>query len=260
MWVGGLATLLAGGAATAFGTGLGQSMFATVQGAPAAPAAASGPPVLIDSVTPGGSGSDFSYILPQQMVLTPQQLHSLNDLTPDSPHYDQWFTSRGGAPPSPAVVKLVVEGNRPHPVLIINMGIADQCTRALNGTLFQNGNNGGSVNDLGVSFDLDLARPVPVNGIMGGSYFAAHSVSLRQGEQMVFEVVSNSTRYCQYRITLTVVDGTRTLTETVSDDGAPFKITGRLPEAGYDALYVGGTEPGQAAPFTRENPATGRPY
>ena len=260
VWAGSLATLLAGGAATAFGTGLGQSMFAAVHDAPSATAAPSGPPVMIDSVTPDSGRSDFSYVLPQRTVLTPQQLHSLNELTPDKPQYDQWFTSRGGVVPSPAVLNLVVEGNRPHPVLIIDMGITDQCTQALNGTLFANGTNGGPVADLGVSFDLDLARPVPVNGLHGGSYFAAHSISLRKGEQMVFAVVSSSSRYCQYQITLTVVDGTRTLTETVSNDGKPFKVTGRLPEAGYAALYVGGTEPGETAPFTRENPATGRPY
>lgn len=260
VWVGSIATLLAGGAATAFGTGLGQSLFSAVHDTPTAAAAVNGPPVLIDSVTVDSGRSDFSYVLPQLMVLTSGQLDSLNHLTPDNPQYDQWFTSRGGVLPSPAVLKLVVEGNRPHPVLIVDMGISDHCTQPLNGTLFENGSNGGSVGDLGVRFDLDLTRPVPVNGIAGGSYFAAHSYSLQKGEQAVFQIVSSSTRYCQYRITLTVVDGTRTLTETVSDDGQPFKVTGTLPQAQYEALYVGSTQTGMAAPFTRRNPATGKPY
>jgi hypothetical protein len=260
VWAGSIATLLAGGAATAFGTGLGQSLFSAVHDTPGAAAAVSGPPVLIDSVTVDSGRSDFSYVLPRPMVLTSGQLDSLNRLTPDNPQYDQWFTSRGGVLPSPAVLKLVVEGNRPHPVLIVDMGISDHCTQPLSGTLFENGSNGGSVGDLGVRFDLDLTRPVPVNGIAGGSYFAAHSYSLQKGEQAVFQVVSSSTRYCQYRITLTVVDGTRTLTETVSDDGQPFKVTGTLPQARYEALYVGSTQTGMAAPFTRRNPATGKPY
>jgi hypothetical protein len=255
-------TALAAAAATAFGTGLGQSLFSAVHGTGGSTAATvvSGPPVLIDSVGADNNEDDFSYAFPQRLILSPAQLESLNRLTPDDPQYDSWFTSRGGVVPSPAVLKLVVEGNRPHPVLIIDMGIVDRCTEALSGTLFSNGGYGGSVDDLGVSFDLDLPRPVPVNGAAGGSYFAAHSVSLQRGEQEIFEVVANSTRYCQYDITLTVVDGTKTLTEVASDNGHPFKITGNLPQGQYKALYVGATAPGAYAPFVRENPVTQKPY
>ncbi len=261
MWLGSLVTLLAGASATAFGTGLGQSLFSAVHDTPTrvAAAVASGRPVVIDSVTVDSGRSDFSYVFPQRLVLTTPQLDSLNHFTPNDPRYARWFASRGGVLPSPAVLKLVVEGNRPHPVLIIDMGIIDHCLQALNGTLFLNGTNGGSVGDLGVQFDLDLARPVPVNGNAGGSYFAAHSISLQKGEQAIFQVVSSSTRYCQYKITLTVVDGTKTTTEVVTDHGQPFKVTGRLPETRYKELYVGGTEPGETAPFTRMNPATGKP-
>lgn len=260
VWIGTLVTLLAGGAATAFGTGLGSSLFSAVHNASsnAAAAVVTGPPVVIDSVMADGEGAGFSYVLPQRLILTSPQLNSLNNLTPDDPQYDQWFTSRGGAVPSPALLKLVVEGNRPHPVLIIDMGVIDHCTSALTGTLFRNGSNGGSIGDLAVQFDLDLPRPVPVNGIAGGSYFAAHSISLEKGEQAVFQIAANSTRYCQYQIALTVVDGTKTLTETVSDHGQPFKVTGLLPETSYSALYVGATEPGEAAPFKRENSATSK--
>lgn len=261
VWVGGVATALAVGAAAAFGTGLGQSLFSAVQDAPGSTSAAvvSGPPVVIDSVD-SSDRSDFSYVFPQGLILSPPQLESLNRLTPDDPQYDSWFSSRGGVVSSPAVLKLVVEGNRPHAVLIIDMGIIDHCAAALNGTLFSNGANGGSVGDLGVRFDLNLARPVPVNGIAGGNYFAAHSISLQKNEQAIFQIVSNSFRYCQYRIILTVVDDTKTLTEVVSDNGQPFQVSGRIPESQYKALYVGGTLPGTAAPFVRENPATGKPY
>lgn len=258
VWLGGLATLLAGGAATAFGTGIGDSLFSAVHNPPgnAAAAVTAGPPVVIDAVTPDGEGDGFSYVLPQRLILAPQQLKSLNKLGPNDPQYDQWFTSRGGAVPSPALLKLVVEGNRSHPVLIIDMGIVDHCTNALAGTLFSNGSNGGSIADLAVQFDLDLPHPVPVNGNAGGNYFTAHSISLKKGEQAVFEIAASSARYCQYQIALTVVDGTKTLTETVSDHGQPFKVTGLLPKTRYSALYQGANEPGDSAPFRRENPAT----
>lgn len=263
MWLGSLVTLLAGATATAFGTGLGQSLFSAFDSAPSsAPAAAAvvtGQPVVIDAVAMSNGGSDFSYVFPQRLVLTTSELESLNHITPNDYKYDQWFISRGGVLPSPALLKLVVEGNRPNPVLIIDMGIIDHCSQALNGTLFANGSNGGPVGDLGVQFDLDLARPVPVNGTAGGSYFAAHSISLRKGEQAIFQVVTNSTRYCQYEITFTVVDGTKTTMEVVTDHGQPFKVTGRLPESRYQALYVGGIEPGTTAPFVRTNPVPRRP-
>jgi hypothetical protein len=262
VWVGGLASALVVAAAVAFGTGLGQSLFSIVNGASSGPAAAaSGPPVLIDSAQTGYSnGDNFSFVFPWRLILSPSELAALNQLTPNDRSYDAWFTSRGGVVPSPAVQKVVVEGNRLHSVLITDMGIVDHCTSALDGSLFLNGGYGGSVGDLGVVFDLDLAHPVPVNGNAGGSYFTAHSISLRMHEQEIFEVVTSSTRYCQYRISLTVVDGTKTVTELVSNHGTPFKITGSFPEREYEVLYVGSADPGVAAPFVRKNPVIRKPH
>jgi hypothetical protein len=260
VWIGSLVTALAAAAAAAFGSGLGTSLFSAAHSTSsgAAVAAITGPPVLIDSVSQDPDQQSFSYVLPQRLILSGAQLQSLNRLSPNDPAYSAWFTSRGGVQPEPAVLKLVVEGNRAHPVLIIDMGITDTCTSPPSGTYFANGSNGGSVDSLAVVFDLDLAHPVPGNGQLVGSYFSSHSVSLGQGEQEVFKVVVDSTRYCRYQITLTVVDGTKTETEVVSDHGQPFKVSGLLAPGQYQALYVGGGL-GTTGPFTRRDPATGKP-
>jgi hypothetical protein len=260
VWIGGLVTALVAAAAAAFGTGLGTSLFSAARSTTsgAATAAVKGPPVLIDSVARDPDQPNFSYVLPQRLILTKAQLQSLNRLSPNDPAYNAWFTSRDGVQPEPAVLKLVVEGNRPHPILLIDMGIKDTCANPLNGTYFSNGFNGGTVANLAVVFDLDLAHPVPQNGLANGSYFSAHSVSLKQGEQEVFKIVIDSTRYCQYQITLTVVDGTKTETEVVSDHGQPFKVTGYLAPGQAHAEYIGGGL-GKPGPFTRRDPTTGKP-
>jgi len=152
------------------------------------------------------------------------------------------------------VVKLVVQGNSPHPVQIVDMGIIEHCTRPLDGSLFSNGANGGTVSELAVVFNLDLPLPVPVNGLMAGSYFSAHAVSLKEGETEIFKVVSDTTRFCSYKLKLTVVDGAKTVTEVASDHGQPFRVTGMVPISHYKAVYIGGKLPSVAAPFVRETP------
>lgn len=253
-WAGGLITATVVAAGVAFGTGFGQWLF---HKASESPPARSGPPVRVDSVTliePTGT-----YALPQRLVLNPADLRSLNHLLPSDPGYDTWFRSRGGVDTGQSVVKLVLEGNRPDPVYIIDMGVLEHCAPPLNGTLFFNAPLGGTVNDLGISFNLDLPRPFPQNGLITGSYFAAHTVSLKQRETGILEVVSSSARYCEYRFTLTVVDGAATLKEVVTNHGQPFRVTGLLQGGShYGALYVGGVSPGQSAPFRRRNPVTSK--
>ena len=123
VWIGGLVTALAAAAAAAFGTGLGTSLFSAAHNTTggAATAAVTGPPVLIDSVARDPDQPSFSYVLPQRLILSKVQLQSLNRLSPNDPAYNAWFTSRGGVQPEPVVLKLIVEGNRPHPVLVIDI-------------------------------------------------------------------------------------------------------------------------------------------
>lgn len=216
----------------------------------------SGLPVRIDLVMLDESQrTTESYVFPQKLVLTASELQKLNRLSP-GPLYDNWFHSRGGVDPDVSVVKLVVAGNRPYHVQIINMGIIDRCGPPLAGTLFSNAPAGGIEAVPGINFDLDLPRPFPQNGDLTGSWFQQHTVDLGPGESQTLEVVSSSTRYCSYSITLTVVNGTNTVSETVTNHGKPFQVSGLLQSpAHYQVLYVGGTKPGAFAPFVRKDPS-----
>jgi hypothetical protein len=121
---------------------------------------------------------------------------------------------------------------------------------------------------VGISFDLDAARPLPMNYLIPGSnYFDNHTVSLKAGEAWTFRIVSEiSKHYCSYVIAMTVVYGKQTTTQIVNDYGKPFLVTALVNHAGtrlppreeysyYKALYVGGSSPGVGAPFVKKNPA-----
>ena len=256
-------TTLIGAAATAFGTGIGQhGLDVLLRHEPP------GSPIQIDSVTYDEAGrGDGSYIFPQKLVLTAAQLRSLNHIPVSEPRYDAWFKSRGGVEPVMSVIKIVVQGNRLGPAQIIDMRPIAQCRRPLNGSLFLNSPQGGSLPVVGISFDLDAARPLPMNYLIPGNYFDNHTVSLKAGETWTFRIVGEiSKHYCSYVIAMTVVYGKQTTTEIVSDHGKPFRVTAlvshaetRLPlreeYSYYKALYVGGSSPGVSAPFAKRNPA-----
>jgi hypothetical protein len=83
----------------------------------------------------------------------------------------------------------------------------------------------------------------------GANYFEHFTVSLRNSEQFTFLVNAYTTKqYCEFTLRMTVLDGGRTLAETVSDDGKPFQVTTVYNEnslnagafAQYRDLYVGG--------------------
>lgn len=221
-----------------------------------APVKYRGLPVRIDlAMLDESRRTTESYVFPQKLVLTASELQKLNQLSP-GPLYDNWFHSRGGVDPDVSVVKLVVEGNRPYHVQVVDMGISDRCGPPLAGTLFSNAPSGGIEAVPGIDFSLDLPRPFPQNGDLTGSWFQQHTVNLGPGESQTLKVVSSSTRYCAYSITLTVVDGTNTVTETVTDHGQPFQVSGLLQAPNrYQALYVGGTKAGVFAPFVRKDPS-----
>jgi hypothetical protein len=214
-----------------------------------------GQPARIDlAMVDESRRADEIYVLPQKLMLTARELRQLNQLSPGA-LYDNWFRSRGGVGPDESVVKIVIEGNRPYHVQVVNMGITEHCGPPLTGTLFYNAPAGGPNPVVGIDFNLDLPRPFPQNGDQTGSWFQQHTIDLGPGESQTLEVVSYSSRYCEYSIALTVVDGVNTVTEIVADHGRPFQVSGLLQApAHYKALYVGGTRPRDFAPFIQQNP------
>ena len=68
-----------------------------------------------------------------------------------------------------------------------------------------------------------------VQGKTISDYFGHNTVSLSNGEQFTFDIhVSTALHYCQFSFDMTVVDGTKTVVETVNNHDAPFRVTARL--------------------------------
>jgi hypothetical protein len=213
----------------------------------------SGPPVKINYVSVKPTVSGF-YDLPRPLVLSRSELDQLNGLITGS-GYDGWFRERGALDVGTSVVKILVQGNRSSPVQVVNMSAVKHCTLPAGGTLFENSPTGGAVDVLGMALNIDTANPIPQNGLMAGNWFNAHTVSLGLGETQTLVVVVNSYTFsCSYKLTMTVVAGSRTQTVVISNQGKPFQIAGSLPLCRYKDLYIGGTTPGVTAPFKPKNP------
>ena len=113
---------------------------------------------------------------------------------------------------------------------------AEQCASPLRGTIFYSPSAGA---DPVTQLNMDLDNPgIPasyqetyqVNGVTEGKaaadYFGHNTVSLGNGEQFTFDIhASTATHYCRFSLAMTVVDGTKTVTENVDDHGVPFQVT-----------------------------------
>ena len=152
---------------------------------------------------------------------------------------------------------------------------AEQCASPLRGTIFYSPSAGA---DPVTQLNMDLDNPgIPasyqetyqVNGVTEGKaaadYFGHNTVSLGNGEQFTFDIhASTATHYCRFSLAMTVVDGTKTVTENVDDHGVPFQVTAvygikkdLVPSfSRYSAVYLGGVAtPRGDDGWTRVSPA-----
>lgn len=131
----------------------------------------------------------------------------------------------------------------------------ENCHAPLTGTLFYSPSAGA---DLDTQMLVNLDDPLApskyianVNGqASGGTNFFQHfTVSLKHNEQFTFLVNASTVKqYCAFTFRMIVLDGSRTLTETVSDNGKPFQVTAIYGQdsvspgafSRYQELYVGG--------------------
>ena len=185
------------------------------------------------------------------MALFPRELNSITGAANGEGNYESWARSHGGVDLSVSEIKLVVEGNSAKLARIINMQVVKQCQSPLAGTLFY---SPGAAQDTSVKLGFNLDEFVSVartyhDLVFGSSYFDNKTVSLRHGEQEVFQIRAVTKRYyCQYKLRLVVVVGGKTVYQVVDDHGRPFRVTASLvanpgvrdPYAAYKAVYLGG--------------------
>ncbi len=89
-------------------------------------------------------------------------------------------------------------------------------------------------------------------------YFGHFTVLLKRNEQFTFDIIASTrVHYCEFTLNMQVLDGTRTVTETISDNGRPFRVTAGLynNQAGGFARYKNVYFQGK-----RVNPATFKGY
>jgi hypothetical protein len=280
IWAGSVGTALVVAIATAIGTGIGQDLLSKATGTSPSGTLSSGPspsgtlasgtsssgsPVKIDATILGRDGSQGgTYVFPHKRIYSAVQLGKLNQLGPSQPEYGTWFRSQGAVDPDWSSIKLVIQGNRNHPVELVGMQAVKRCQAPLNGTLFYSPPAGASFN-IGIGFNLDAVDSIAQNYQayqISGDYFAAHTISLAPDEVQTLQVMAHTTRqYCQFTLELTVVDGSKQTTEFITGNGKPFNVTStRVPFSYYKALYVGGVAPGAInSGFVPKNPATYQP-
>jgi hypothetical protein len=200
-------------------------------------------PVLIDSVMYQQAADDgFTYAFPRQ--LTTQQVASMNNLPVSFQDYINEVTSTGGTNVGDTDVQVVVRGNAAGQTAVIaGMDVMKSCQSPLNGTLLYSP-SAGEDTDIEIGFNLDNEFPVAQNyrsGRLSGSFFGAHTISLRKGETqtlLVHAVTRQS--FCQFTYRLLVDTGGRQVAEVISDNGRPFTVTAGLKSSAYKALYAGG--------------------
>lgn len=252
-WVAGVAGAGVTAFVVAYFTTLGNHV-AGLSTAPGRPAQPGGQPVKIDYVAVQ-QGPDQSAVAPGPLTLTAAQLSSLNSLNQTTPAVHQWFAAHDAVTADNLFVELIVAGNRDSAVRIVSMQPVVSCHPPLAGTLFYSPAAGADSNtQLMVNLDHPLGPPgyiANVNGQIshGANFFQHFTVSLKRGEQYTFLVNAHTTKqYCQFTLDLTVLEGSRTVTESVSDNGKPFAVTAVYNEddlnpgafSRYQDVYVGG--------------------
>lgn len=212
-----------------------------------------GPPVAIAAVNlerdEGVQG--LSFVFPKRLSINSSELNYINSSLGslgNSPHYYSWARANGGVDPNVTLIQLILRGNRKFPVRILNMHAVGHCTSPLSGTYFEWGTAGADFSTR-IGFNLDKADPAAQQWEMyntfGGSYFESYTVSLKEGEEHVFQIAGMAKyHYCAFKIQLTVLTNNGITTETVDNKGRPFEVSGTLPWRDYRELYGGGVASG----------------
>jgi hypothetical protein len=274
-WAGSLVGVAIVAFITAYFTTLGNNVASSAS----LPASPKGGPVQVTVGNVDAVGQ--SMVLPKPVRLGTRELNYLNaSLGGPSTGYAAWFSKARAAFVHAIDIQLVIQGNRHHLVRVINITPTVKCSAALHGTLFYSPSQG---EDTGayLYFNLDRSQlnasyTHEDSGRKYPNYFGRYSISLSYGKQYTLQVTaSTSKQYCQFGLSLTIIDDGKTLIESIDNHGQPFRVTALLPGmpdehkvdfAGYGELYLGGVASDPiiggkrnsfgASPWVRADPKT----
>jgi hypothetical protein len=244
VWLGGVLGALILAAATAFGTGVGQTLWSSAT----APPAPHGPPVKLEAVSPLEFYEFKSYVLPTKLVLTAGQLAAMNaEVGISSTGYVNWFRRRGGVLAVDGLVAVTIVSNSDSPVTIKEIDVVKRCQAPLHGTLFNYVLGAGAPSVPQVTFNLDQLvavgqygpPPGPGYPAAGGNFFAKKVVTVGPRERpQTLDLFVQSSHYCQFTFQMKVATPKGMITENISNDGRPFRITGGTNLALFGAVYT----------------------
>jgi hypothetical protein len=205
-----------------------------------------GLPVQITSMQASGGPGDM-HVMAKAVSLSSPQLTQLNALNQTTPAYKTWFANHNAVNVGMTGITFELQGNRSHTVQVTNLQPISSCQRPLRGTLFYSP-PGGGVTGTEIFINLDnphaeLSYVAEQDGVSssGTNFFADHTIALTEGEQYpIYVQASTSLHYCTFSLELSVLDGAKTVAETVNDNGKPFSVTALANISAYSQLYIGG--------------------
>lgn len=227
LWLGGLVTAVATGVLVNFLTTQAQLIDRP------SPRVAAGPPLKVLSEESLFLDQNVVWAFPHEYLPNRDQLNHISSLiessTPASRSaFVRWFSSRQAYEVGGANTQLVIQNSRDYSIRIIDMNVVKSCQRPLVGTLFF-GAGGAEDATVGIGFNLDssntdaeTARGIGWEDWIPG-YFTNYTISLKPGEQQVFDVYTATTyQACTYRLQVTILDGERKVYQFIGDGDQPF--------------------------------------
>jgi hypothetical protein len=258
-WTASLSGIAVGAFVTAFAGNFGDhaaTLVSSIGSHPTPASASAGKPVTIDYVGLEQPQDGTEVVaFPRPVMLSARQLGQLNAI-PDYASENAWLTARGAVQAGLNIL-VIVQGNRAHTVRIVDIQPVPSCTQPLHGALFYAPSAGADpTTQLNLNLDtprapLSYTESYEVNGVWivktFSDYFGHYTISLDPGEQFTFAIAAaTQLHYCRFTLDMTVVDGTQTVVEPITDHGKPFQVTALYATDGspdfsrYSAVYLGG--------------------
>lgn len=229
-----------------------------------------------------------AWTFPTGFTASANQIAQINEADNRTDLINRYLYDDGGYAPF-TYTQLILQNNCSKSMIINDIQVSRSCQPPLNGTIFSGQSElsepssanegtytGSDPDSTQIGFDLDSPDPEAMlaNGWDVSQWtqeYAGSSLATIPGnEDYTFDIRTIALHTaCSFWIQVTYVYNNKTHTETISDDGQPFRVSALLPNvlelrkpgnhpyAGYDTLYVGWhASPWPDGTWVRENPKT----
>ena len=254
IWTGGVVSALILGAAGAFGSGLGQSLFSGAAGQLESSSSVTASPTAESSLTSTSAlgldvqsslfwlpGVDTFFIT--KNVFQPSGQVAATLVNQSGTAYLSIFRSIGAVNQAQTVLRLIFTGESSQGIRILNITpVITKRAAPWRGDLFEFPIQGVAPT-IKTSLDLDSDLPVVEDGT-GRPYFEDNTITLQEGEQEVFFVqVTASRGFVAYELRVDYLIGSQERDITVTDHGQPFELSAvncvRKDIESYGLVFVG---------------------